>query len=185
MTTASRQSGNSSTPHQSSEPASTGRSRTQAASGGSSNRPLGRGGAGDGTGTDWYQMYMHETQGGISEPPAPPYPVGMAEVRKEAIGHIYDRVAGKEPPLHNIASRALRAYYTRVDPQTLNTWAYQILCMIAEYHMACLTQGSAVTSPLLPRELAEHLPPLADYAPPKDQSGTTDVRIRDHWARTL
>ena len=128
---------------------------------------------------------MRETQGGISEPPAPPYPVEMAEERREAVGHIYDRVAGKEPPKHNIASRALRAYYTRVDPQTLSTWACQILCMIAEYHMACVTRGSAVTSPILPRELAERLPPLADYAPPEDQSGATDVRVRDHWARTL
>ena len=128
---------------------------------------------------------MRETQGGISEPPGPPYPVGMAEERREAVRHIYDRVAGKEPPKHNIASGALRTYYTRVDPQTLSTWACQILCMIAEYHMACMTQGSAVTSPLLPRELAERLPPLADYAPPEDQTGATDVRIRDHWARTL
>ena len=139
MTRASRQSGKSSTPRQSGEPASTGRSKTQAASGGPSNHPPGRGGAGDGTGTDWYQMYMCETQVGISEPPVPPYPVGMAEVRKEAIGHIYDQVAGKEPPSHNIASRVLQAYYTRVDPQTLNTWACQILCMIAEYQMACMT----------------------------------------------
>ena len=121
----------------------------------------------------------------ISEPPAPPYPVGTAEARKEAIGHIYDWVAGKEPPTHNVTSRALRAYYTRVDPQTLSTWACQILCMIAEYHMACMTRGSAVTSPILPRELAERLLPLADYAPPEDQSGATDVRVRDHWARTL
>ena len=51
--------------------------------------------------------------------------------------------------------------------------------------MACVTQGSVVTSPILPRELAERLPPLADYAPPEDQSGATDVCIRDHWARTL
>ena len=121
----------------------------------------------------------------ISEPPAPPYPVGTGEVRKEAIGHIYDRVARKEPPTHNVASRALRAYYTRVDPQTLSTWACQILCMIAEYHMAYMTRGSAVTSSILPRELAERLPPLADYAPPEDQSGATDIRVRDHWARTL
>ena len=147
--------------------------------------PPGQGGAGNDAGTDWYQMYMRETQGGISEPPGPPYPVGMAEERREAIGHIYDRVARKEPPKHNIASRALRAYNTRDDPQTLSTWACQILCMIAEYHMACVTRGSAVTSPLLPRELAERLPLLADYAPPEDQTGATDVRIRDHWARTL
>ena len=184
-TAAPKQSGKSSTPRQGGEPASTGRSKPSAASGGPSNRPPGRGGAGNGSGTDWFQMYVHETQGGISEPPAPPYPVGMAEERREAIGHIYDRVAGKEPPSHNITSRALRAYCTRVDPQTLSTWACQILCMIAKYHMACMTRGSTVTSPILPRELAERLPPLADYAPPEDQLGTTDVQVRDHWARTL
>ena len=123
MTAAPKQSGKSSTPCQGSEPASTGGSKPSVALGGPSNHPPGRGGAGDGAGTDWFQMYMCETQGGISEPPAPPYPVGMVEERREAIGHIYDRVARKEPPMHNIASRALRAYYTRVDPQTLSTWA--------------------------------------------------------------
>ena len=180
MTTVPRQSGKSSTPHQSEGPASSSRSGTPAASGGPFNLLPGRGGAGD-----WYEMYMRETQGRISKPPGPPYLIGMAEVRREAVGQIYDRVARKEPPLHNIASKALRAYYTRVDPQTLSTWACQILCMIAEYHMACMTRGSAVTSPILPRELAECLPPLADYTPPEDRSGSTDVRVRDHQARTL
>ena len=89
-TAAPKQSGKSSTPRQGREPASTGGSKPPAASGGPSNCPPGRGGAGDSTGTDWFQMYMRETQGGTSEPPAPPYPVGTAEVRKEAIGHIYD-----------------------------------------------------------------------------------------------
>ena len=180
MTTAPRQSGKSSTPHQSGGPASSSGSGTPAASGGPPNCPPGREGAGD-----WYDMYMHEVQGRISEPPAPPYSVGMAEVRREAIGQIYDRVARKELPSHNITSRALRAYYTRVDPQTLSTWACQMLCMIAEYHMACVTRGSAVTSLILPRELVKRLPPLADYAPPEDQSGTTNIRIRGHRARTL
>ena len=179
-TTAPRQGRKSSAPCQSSEAASTSGSGTPAASGGPPNHPPGREGA-----SDWYDMYMRETQGMISEPPAPPYPVWTAEARKEAIGHIYDRVAGKKPPSHNITFRALRAYYTRIDPQTLSTWACQMLCMIAEYHMACMTRGSADTSPILPRELAECLPPMADYAPPEDQSGATDVQVRDHWARTL
>ena len=185
MTTAPRQGGKSSTPCQSGEPASTSGSGTPAASGGPSNLPPGRGGAVDGTGTDWYEMYMRETQGRISEPPGPPYPIGPVEARQEAISQIYDRVDRKELPSHNITSRALRAYYTRVDPQTLDTWACQILCMITEYHMACVTRGSPVTSPIVPRGLEEHLLPLADYAPPEDWSGATDVRVRDHWARTL
>ena len=128
---------------------------------------------------------MRETQGRISEPPGPPYPIGLAEARREAVGQIYDQVDGKEPPSHNITSRALRAYYTRVDPQTLDTWACQILCMTAEYHMACMTRASPVTSPIVLRGLEECLLPLAGYAPPEDQSGATDVLVRDHWARTL
>ena len=184
MTTAPGQGGKSSTPRQSGKPASSSGSGTPAASGGPSNLPPGRG-AGDTTWTDWYEMYMRETQGRISEPPGPPYPIGTAEARWEAVGQIYDRVDGKELPSHNITSEALRAYYTRVNPRTLSTWACQILCMIAEYHMTCVTRGSPVTSPIVPRELEERLPPQADYAPPEDRSGATDIRIRDHRARTL
>ena len=130
-------------------------------------------------------MTMRRAGGGISEPQGPPYLIGTAEVRREAVGQIYDRVDGKDLPQHNIASEALRAYYTRVDPQTLNTWACQILCIITEYCMACVTRGPPVTSPIVPRELEDRLPPLANYTSPEDQSGATDVRVRDHRVRTL
>ena len=134
----------------------------------------GRGGAGDSTWTDWYQMTMHGAGGGISEPQGPPYLIGIVQARREAISQIYDRVDGKDPPPHNIASEALWAYYTRVDPQTLNTWVCQILCMISEYHMACMTRGPPVTSPIVPGELEDHLPPLTDYASPEDLSGADE-----------
>ena len=183
--TAPSQDGKSAAPHQGNKPASTSGSGTPAAPGGPFSPPPGRGGAGDSTWTDWYQMVMHEASNRISEPQGPPYLIGMVEARQEAVGQIYDKVDGKVPPSHNIASEALRAYYTRVDPQTLNTWVCQMLCMIAEYHMACVTRGSPVTSLIVSRELKERLPPLADYAPPEDQSGSTDVRVRDHQARTL
>ena len=57
--------------------------------------------------------------------------------------------------------------------------------MISEYHMACMTRGSPVTSPILPRDLEDHLPPLTDYVSPEDRSGVTDIRVWDHQARTL
>ena len=109
----------------------------------------------------------------------------MAQARWEAISQIYNHVDGKDLPPRNIASEALRAYYSGVDPQTLKTWACQILCMISEYHMACVTRGSLVTSPILPGEIKDRLPPLTDYASPEDRLDVTDVRIRDHQARTL
>ena len=51
--------------------------------------------------------------------------------------------------------------------------------------MACVTRGSSVTSPILPGVIEDKLPPLTDYALPEDSLGVTNVRIRDHQARTL
>ena len=128
---------------------------------------------------------MRRVEGGTSESQGPPYLIGMVQVRQKAISQIYSHVNGKDSPPRNITSEALRAYYSGVDPQTLNMWACQILCMISEYHMACMTRGSPVTSLILPGELEDHLPPLTDYASSEDRSGVTDVRVRDHRARTL
>ena len=121
----------------------------------------------------------------MSEPQGPPYPIGTAQVRQEAISQIYNCVDGKDPPPCNIAFEALQSYYSGVNPQTLKTWACQILCMISEYHMACVIRGSPVTSPILPGVIEERLPPLTDYALPEDRSGVTNVRVWDHQARTL
>ena len=140
---------------------------------------------GNGTWRDWYERTLHGAEGGTSEPQGPPYPMGTAQVRREAIGQIYNRVDGKDLPPCNIASEAIWAYYPGVEPRTVKTWACQVLCMISEYHMACVTRGSLVTSPILPRAIKDRLPPLTDYALPEDRSGVTDVRVWDHQARTL
>ena len=177
--------GKTPTPRQSSKSASTSRGEKPAASGGPVNPPPEREGAGDGTWADWYQRTICGVEGGTSESQGPPYLIGMVQVMQEAVSQIYCRVDGKDLPPRNIASEALRAYYSGVDPQTLKTWPCQILCMISEYHMACVTRGSPVTSPILPGEIEDQLPPLTDYASPEDRSGVTDVRVRDHQARTL
>ena len=140
---------------------------------------------GNGAWANWYQRTLRGAEGGTSEPQGPPYPIGTVQARQEAIGQIYNCVDGKDLPPCNIASEALRAYYSGVDPQTLKTWACQILCMISEYHMACMTRGSPVTSLILPEEIKDWLPPLTDYASAEDRSGMTNIRVRDHQARTL
>ena len=142
-------------------------------------------GAGAGDGPNWYQTAIREAGGEISEPQGPPFPIASAQVRQKSVGQIYGRVVGKQPPDSNIFSRGLRAYYTKVNLSTLYTWACQTLCMIAEYHLACVTRGSPVTSPILPGELEEHLPPLTSYLPPEDCMGATDIRVRDNWVLTL
>ena len=183
--TAPSQGGRPSAPCQSRRLASTSRGVTPATSRGPTDQPSGQRGAGDSTRANWYQIAMQESRSGISEPQGPPFLIVSAQVRWEAVGQIYGRVDGKEPPASNIILRALRAYYTRVDLPTLNTWACQVLCMIAEYHMACVTRGSPITSQILPEELKECLLPLTNYAPPEDCASVTDVRVWDNRAWTL
>ena len=174
-----------STSNQGGKLASTGRGRKQATSGGLVDLPSEREGVGDGVWRDWYERTLWGAEGGTSEPQGPPYPIGTAQVRREAIGQIYNHVDGKDLPPCNIAFEALQAYYPGAEPQTLKTWACQILCMISEYHMACMTRGSPVTSPILPGVIENRLPPLTDYTLPEDRSSVTDVRVWDHQARIL
>ena len=163
--------------------ASAGRGRKQAASEGPVDLPSEREGAGDGQ--MWYEWSIWGAGGEAFESQGPPYPIGTAQVRWEAIGQIYNHMAGKDPPPCNVASEAIQAYYPRIEARTLKTWACQVLCMIFEYHMACVTRGSLVTSPILPGVIEDKLPPLTNYALPEDRSGVTDVRVWDHQARTL
>ena len=60
----------------------------------------------------------------------------------------------------------------------------QVVCMIAEYHLACSARGSLSLSPLLPEVATTLPPPIKDYVPGVTFEGTRDVRVLDH-ARTL
>ena len=103
-----------------------------------------------------------------------PFPLASEEARKEAMGLIHEHAAGLEPPQKNIASRAISAYYLDFTPATVEGVASQVLCMIAKYHLACATRGSATTSPILLEAVEQYLPPLVDYAHP-GSTGITDV----------
>ena len=111
--------------------------------------------------------------------PGCPFPLASEEVRKEAMGIIHEHAAGLEPSQKNIVSRAISAYYPDFTPAAVEGVASQVLCMIAEYHLACATRGSMTMSPILPEAVEQYLPPLVDYARPGG-TGITDMRIRDH-----
>ena len=164
----------------------------QMTSGSSGEPSLMEGGAGDGS--SWYeQVTCEEARKGAckrkrtntnQQAPGHPFPLGSEPDRKEAMGAIYEHVAGLEPPQKNIASRAISAYYPNFSPAAVKTVAGQVLCMIAKYHLACATRGSTTTSPILPEAVEQYLPPLVDYACPGG-TGLTDVRVHDHKARSL
>ena len=113
-----------------------------------------------------------------------PFPLASKEAREEAMGTIHEHAKGLEPSQINIVSRAISASYPGFSPATVNRVVSQVLCMISEYHLACATRGSATTSPILPEAVELYLPLLEKYTRPSD-AGLTDVRVRDHKARSL
>ena len=163
--------------------ASAARGGNQTASGGPIDLPSERAGAGDGQ--SWFDQSIQEAAREEGGSQGPPYPIGPAPATRGALSQIYGAVTGKTPPPANIASEALRAYYSGVEASMINTWACQVLCMITEYHMACVTRGAPVTSPILPGIIEDKLPLLGGYSPPEDREGVMDVRMRDHFTKTL
>ena len=112
------------------------------------------------------------------------FSLGSGPDRKEVMSAIYEHVVDQEPPQKNITSLAISTYYPNFTPAAVRTVASQVLCMIAEYHLACATRGSMTTRPILPEAIEQYLPPLVDYECP-DSTGLIDVRVHDHMARSL
>ena len=160
----------------------------QTTSGSSGGLPLMEGGAGDGS--SWFEWVTHEEAGpGASkrkktdtkqQAPDCPFPLRSEEAR----GAIYEHMVGQEPPQKNIALRAISAYHPDLTPAAVKAVVGQVLCMIAEYHLACATRGSTTTSLIVPEALEQYLPPLVDYACPGG-TGLTDVRVHDHKSSSL
>ena len=177
--------------------AATGASGRNRAEGQSTSRSSGEpspmvSGAGDGQ--SWYDQVTHEDAGKNAnkrkrtdtdqQAPGHPFSLGSGSDRKEAMHAIYEHVADQELPQKNIASLAIRTYYPNFTPAAVRTVASQVLCMIAEYHLACIIRGSTTTSPILPNAIEQYLPPLVDYICP-GSTGLTDVRVHDHKTRSL
>ena len=147
-----------------------------------------------GDGPSWYDQVTHEEakKGACkrkrmdTEQPAPshPFPLGPESDREEVMDTIYEHVVSQEPPQRSLASWAISAYYPNFTPPAAKMVVSQVLCMIAEYHLACATKGSMTSSPILPKAVEQYLPLLVDYAHPAGM-GITDVRVHDHKAKSL
>ena len=55
----------------------------------------------------------------------------------------------------------------------------EVLCMISEYHLMCLSQGSSSISPVLLEAAKDLLPPIEEYLTDGNFQGSRDVRVRE------
>ena len=120
---------------------------------------------GAGNGSSWFDRVTHAEAGpgackrkktnAEQQAPGRPFPLISEEARKEVMGAIHEHVLGQEPSQRNIALRVISTYYPDFTPAAVKAVASQVLCMIAEYHLACATMGFTTTSPILPEALEQ------------------------------
>ena len=116
--------------------------------------------------------------------PTFPFPLQDEEGRCTSTQEIYRHLVQQPPAHHNVATMGI----THLHPEVLlrDAWSLgnQVLCMIAEYHLASHAQGSSSLSPVLPEAATELLPPVDKYTGGVGFRGKRDVRVVER-AKTL
>ena len=93
-----------------------------------------------------------------------PFPLQDSEGRHEAVQQLYRHAGELTLAHHDVAA--------------------QVLCMISEYHLTCLSRGSSCINPVLPEAAKDLLPPIEEYLAGDSFQGTRDVRVLEK-AKTL
>ena len=74
--------------------------------------------------------------------------------------------------------------YPDMEPCEARSLSNQVLCMIAEYHLTGLAQGSSSINPVLPEVAKDLLPAIEDYLAGGEFQGMRDMRVVEK-AKTL
>ena len=116
--------------------------------------------------------------------PTLPFPLQDNAGRCASVQQLYQH-AGEQPrACHNVATQGMTHQYPDMEPCDARSLSNQVLCMIAEYHLTGLAQGSSSISPVLPEVAKNLLLPVEDYLAGGECQGTRDMRVVER-AKTL
>ena len=116
--------------------------------------------------------------------PTLPFPLQDNAGRCTSVQQLYQH-AGEQPrACHNVATQGLTHQYPDMELCEARSLGNQVLCMITEYHLTSLAQGSSSVSLVLLEVATDLLLPVQDYLPGGEFQGTRDVRVMER-AKTL
>ena len=113
-----------------------------------------------------------------------PFQLQDSEGRHEAVQQLYRHSGELTPACHNVAVQGIAHHYPDMEPGKAKSLNNQVLCMILEYHLTCLSRGSSCISPVLPEAAKDLLPPIEEYLADDSFQGTRDLRVLEK-AKTL
>ena len=113
-----------------------------------------------------------------------PFPLQDSEGRHEAVQQLYQHIGEHTPAHHDVAAQRMARHYPDMGLGEAKSLNNQVLCMISEYHLTCLSQGSSGISLVLPEVAKDLLPPIEEYLAGDGFQGTRDLRVLEK-AKTL
>ena len=106
-----------------------------------------------------------------------PFPLQDHDGRCASVQQLYQH-AGEQPRAHHdVIAWGITHQYPDMEPPEAKSLSNQVLCMIAEYHLTGLAQGSSSISPVLLEAAQDLLPPIEDYLAGGKFQGSRDVRV--------
>ena len=113
-----------------------------------------------------------------------PFPLQDSEGRHEVVQQLYRHAGELTPACHDVTAQGMARHHPDMESGTAKSLNIQVLCMISEYHLMCLSQGSSYISPVLPEAAKDLLPPIEGYMADSGFQGTWDLRVLEK-AKTL
>ena len=113
-----------------------------------------------------------------------PFPLQDNEGRHEAVQHLYRHAGEHAPAHHDVAAQGMTSHHPDLESGMAKSLNNQVLCMISEYHLMCLSQGPSYISLVLPEAAENLLPSMEEYLAGGDFQGTWDLRVLER-AKTL
>ena len=113
-----------------------------------------------------------------------PFPLQDSKGRREAVQQLYHYAGELTLARHNVAAQGMACHHPGMESGKAKSLNNQVLCMISEYHLTYLSQGSSCISPVLPEAAEDLFPPIEEYLADDSFHGTRDLRVEEK-AKTL
>ena len=113
-----------------------------------------------------------------------PFPLQDSEGRHKAVQQLYWHAGEHTLAHHDVAAQGMASHHPDLESGVAKSLNNQVLCMISEYHLTCLSQGPSYVSLVLPEAAKNSLPSMEEYMTGGDFQGTWDLRVLER-AKTL
>ena len=106
-----------------------------------------------------------------------PFPLQDDEGRHEAIQQLYWHAGEHIPAHHDVAAHGMASHHPDLELDSVKSLNNQVLCMISEYHLTCLSQGPSYISLVFLEAAKNLLPSMEEYLAGGNFQGTQDLRV--------